>query len=237
MPAPTHFCADEARRVGESAHLAATPPRTEPHPPRRWVAYAAPLRPSPSALTLARTALIVGLLHAAVLVYWGLGGTRLLDTIGGSLEEKARAGSASVMLAVWAAAVLVIIAAALPLLALRQLTSPRWNRIVWLLAWAEAAILTLYGLVWTGGGLLVETGVIHAPANPDDHRALAWHAYLWDPWFLIWGLLVAAALLRGRQRPSQTATTADPDRRARGVTARELNTDEGGDRALGLSHD
>jgi hypothetical protein len=114
----------------------------------------------------------------------------------------------------------VIIAAVLPLLALRQLTSPPWNRIVWLLAWAEAAILTLYGLVWTGGGLLVETGVIHTPANADDHRALAWHAYLWDPWFLIWGLLVAAALLRGRQRPSQTATTADPDRRARGVTAR-----------------
>jgi hypothetical protein len=27
-----------------------------------------------------------------------------------------------------------------------------------------------------------------------DHRALAWHAYLWDPWFLIWGLLVVGAL-------------------------------------------
>jgi hypothetical protein len=28
----------------------------------------------------------------------------------------------------------------------------------------------------------------------DDHRALAWHTYLWDPWFLMWGLLVAGAL-------------------------------------------
>jgi len=31
-----------------------------------------------------------------------------------------------------------------------------------------------------------------------DHRALAWHAYLWDPWFLVWGVLVTAALLRSR---------------------------------------
>ena len=39
--------------------------------------------------------------------------------------------------------------------------------------------------------------MIGTPANA-DHRALAWHAYLWDPWFLVWGLLVTAALLRSR---------------------------------------
>lgn len=152
--------------------------------------------------------MLLGLLHGAVLVYWALGGTWLLDTIGGSLEEKGRAGNAGVMLAVWAAVVLVIIASVLPLLALRRLTSPAWNRIVWPLAWAEAAILTLYGGVNTGAGLLALAGVLPAPDNADDHWALAWHTYLWDPWFLIWGVLVAAALLRGRQRPSRTATTA-----------------------------
>ena len=41
-----------------------------------------------------------------------------------------------------------------------------------------------------------------------DHRALAWHAYLWDPWFLLWGLLVTAALLRGR-RPHGAFPAAD----------------------------
>ncbi len=40
-------------------------------------------------------------------------------------------------------------------------------------------------------------GLIGTPANA-DHRALAWHAYLWDAWFLVWGLLVTAALLRSR---------------------------------------
>jgi hypothetical protein len=88
----------------------------------------------------------------------------------------------------------------LPLLALRGLASPGWNRTVWMLAWASSAVLTIYGLVWTAGGLLAQADVIHASAS----RAMAWHAYLWDPWFLVWGLLAAAALLRGRHRTSQT---------------------------------
>jgi uncharacterized membrane protein len=149
--------------------------------------------------------LIVGLLYAAVSAYWGLGGTWLVDTIRGSLEEQGRAGNRGVMLAVWAAVVVKMIAAVLPLMALRGLSRPAWDRAVWVLAWAEAAILIVYGLVQTAAGLLVQAVVIHASATA-DHRALAWHAYLWDPWFLIWGLLVAAALLCGRYRRSDTAS-------------------------------
>jgi hypothetical protein len=66
------------------------------------------------------------------------------------------------------------------------------------LAWLEAAILTIYGLVLTGTGLLVQSGAV-APAASADHQVLAWHAYLWDPWFLLWGVLVTAALVRSRQ--------------------------------------
>ena len=61
----------------------------------------------------------------------------------------------------------------------------------------EAAILTVYGLNLTAVGLLVQAGLIGTPANA-DHHALAWHAYLWDPWLLVWGVLVTAALLRSR---------------------------------------
>jgi hypothetical protein len=64
--------------------------------------------------------------------------------------------------------------------------------------------LAIYGLVLTVAGLLVQAGAIHASATA-NHRALAWHAYLWDPWFLIWGLFVAGALLRGRYRRHQAA--------------------------------
>jgi hypothetical protein len=66
-----------------------------------------------------------------------------------------------------------------------------------LLTWIEAAMLTGYGLVLTASGLLVQAGVIKAAAHA-DRLALRWHAYLWDPWFLIWGIFVFLALCRSR---------------------------------------
>lgn len=75
-------------------------------------------------------ALAAGLLYAAISVYWGLGGTWLLNTVGGSLEKQGRAGDAGVIFAVWAAVVLKVIAAGLPLAAVRQLAGPAWNRTI-----------------------------------------------------------------------------------------------------------
>ena len=77
----------------------------------------------------------------------------------------------------------------------------RWPRPIRALTWVEAAILSVYGLILTAAGLLVQAGLIGTPRGA-NHRALAWHAYayLWDPWVLVWGLLVTAALLRSRSR-------------------------------------
>lgn len=155
-------------------------------------------RRRPRLLAVAWAAMILGLLYAAVSVYWGLGGTALLDTVGGSLERGGRAGDPAVFLVLWAAVVLKIVAAFLPLLVIYRLGSPKWRRLVVVLTWIEAAILVLYGLVLTTVGLMVQFGVIAASATA-DHRALAWHAYFWDPWFLVWGLTVAAVLLRTRR--------------------------------------
>ena len=89
-----------------------------------------------------------------------------------------------------------VAAALLPLLALRN-PADRPRRITRLLAWIGAAILTVYGAVLTTVGLLVQADVIRSPASA-DRRALMWHAYMWDPWFLLWGLLIATALLRSK---------------------------------------
>ena len=121
-----------------SVGLATNPPRALRSPGRNELTGPGP---SPSGLGFAWAALIVGLLYAALSVYWGLGGAWLLDTIGGSLEEQGRAGNPGVMLAVWAAAVIKMTAAVLPLMAMRGLSRPVRDRIVWALAWAEAAIL------------------------------------------------------------------------------------------------
>lgn len=145
-------------------------------------------------------AFVVGMLYAAVSVYWGLGGTLLLDTLGGSLERKGRSGGAAIRLVVWAAAILKMIASVLPLAAVRRLSTPSRDRAVRVVGWVEAGVLTTYGLVLTSVGLLVQANLIH-PAVGADRHALAWHAYFWDPWFLGWGVLVTLALARSRHRP------------------------------------
>lgn len=109
----------------------------------------------------------------------------------------------------WAAAGLKVAAALLPLFACWHATRRGHGRAVKTLAWAEAAVLTGYGLVLTAGGLLVQAGIIRTPGAA-DHRALAWHAYLWDPWFLVWGLLVAASLLAARYGTKGTPTRRGP---------------------------
>src|ERR1700689_5350465 len=123
-------------------------------------------------LTAAWAAFAVGLLYAAVSVYWGLGGSWLLDTVGASLTQAGRSASALVVLAVWLAVGLKGIASVLPLLAAGAgAARSRWPRPIRALAWVEAAILTCYGLIWTAVGLLVQAGLIGTSASA-EHRPL-----------------------------------------------------------------
>jgi Protein of unknown function (DUF3995) len=138
-------------------------------------------------------AAVLGTAYAGVSAYWAIGGTGLLDTVGGSLERTARTGGTAVVAALWAVALLKLVAAGLPLGALSATPGSRRRRVLCRLAKLEVVILVGYGLPLTGVGLLVQAGVISRGAHADP-RGLAWHVFLWDPWFLIWGLAVALAL-------------------------------------------
>jgi hypothetical protein len=136
-----------------------------------------------------------GALYAAVSAYWGAGGTALLDTIGGTLEREGRAHSVGLLVVVWITVLLKLAAAGIGLIAVSEprWLSSRWWRLARRVAWLVAVALVLYGGVLTSIGLLVQADIVHASAHA-DHKALRWHAFLWDPWFLVWGLLLAAAL-------------------------------------------
>ncbi len=148
-------------------------------------------------LRAAQAAAVVGSAYAAVSIAWGLGSTVLLDTVGGELAAGGLAGRRVVLAALWMAVMLKVAAVVLPLLLVAHTTRPAQARIVRALTWIETTVLIGYGLVLTTVGLLVQADVVHAAAGA-DHRALAWHAYLWDPWFLVWGLLVSAAVSGAR---------------------------------------
>jgi hypothetical protein len=137
----------------------------------------------------------LGLGSAVVSAYWACGGTALLDTVGGEIERWGLQPDPVVVLALWAIVVLKAgVAVAAPVLAARQGQLPAWTRgrAPRLLSWAAALVLTVYGGVLTLVGLLVQTGAIRSQGG--DHLALAWHAFVWDPWFLVWGIAFLCVL-------------------------------------------
>lgn len=161
-----------------------------------------------TAWLIAAAGFLVGIGYAGISAYWVTGQTALLDTVGGSIERAARSGGLALAVGIWAVVVVKTVAAVLPVLALSRRFSSMQHRILWALACVEAVILTAYGLVLTGAGLLIQAKVVHTGPGA-NRRALAWHAYLWDPWFLLWGVLVSAALVRARSRHVQLKRPLD----------------------------
>ena len=143
----------------------------------------------------ARAALVAALVYAAISAYWALGGAWLLTTVGASLATNRQ--SVTLTLVVWAAVLVKAVGALVPLLGCLPPPHSTWHSLLRVCAWAEGAVITLYGFVFTSVELAVEVGTIHQ-GKTTNRRALAWHAYLWDPWFLAWGLLVITALLLPR---------------------------------------
>jgi hypothetical protein len=159
----------------------------------------------PAGIAAAYAAAAVGVLYAAVSAYWGAGGTALLDTVGGALERKGRAGEAGLLAIIWLTVAVKLAVSAIGVLA--GAPSP-WSgarrRPARRVAWVVVVVLVLYGGVLTVVGQLIEVDIIHRSADANA-KALRWHAFLWDPWFLLWGLLLAAALLLSRSSSDDAA--------------------------------
>jgi hypothetical protein len=124
---------------------------------------------------------------AAVSLYWTLGGTGLLDTVGGEIERLARERSAAAIAVVGATAVAKLLAGALALALLRSDRRPLFRAAI-----GGGALLALYGGVLVVAGALVLAGAIDS-SEPVDEYALRWHVFLWDIWFLVWGAALAVA--------------------------------------------
>jgi Protein of unknown function (DUF3995) len=152
---------------------------------------AASTRP-PRTAWAADAACVLALLSALPSFYWAAGGTIGLATVGGAIEELARARDpAGVALGV-GAGVVKVAGAVLALALVRPWGGRVPRRLLGGVAWAASVVLTLYGGLLVGVGALVLAGVI-GPAGPVDRTALRWHVFLWDLWFLVWGLLLGVA--------------------------------------------
>lgn len=129
----------------------------------------------------------LGLVHAGFSLYWALGGTWLLETLGSRVVEQF-SGRLGLLVPV----VLVKVIAALAPVALEV---ARWplRPATRGLAWLAAAVLVAWGGLNTVVGQLVLAGVVR-PDGGYDRAGMIGHAWLWDPLFLAWGLALAAGL-------------------------------------------
>lgn len=145
------------------------------------------------------------LLFAAANVYWGLGGRFACP-----LPNCEAAFSDPSLVALNRLAVVLKVGLALVALA----TVQSWGRVIprWALlgaAWGLGAGMTAYG----GLGLVLDVlralGVTGVPES-GDWTAFRWHLLLWDPWWLLGGLLFVAAArhyqrrhMTGQSRPGE----------------------------------
>ncbi len=156
----------------------------DPRPVPSWPGYAAAA---------------VAFAFAAVSFYWGLGGTAGVNTLGGRIEELALARDPMIITMIWVTGILKVAGGLLALALVRPwgLRLPRR----WLVrgAWTGAALLTVYGLVQVSSVALVAVGVL-TPTQPVEPVVLWWRLLLWEPWFLLWGVLLGLTAWVERKR-------------------------------------
>ena len=155
--------------------------------PPRWVAWGA---------------VVVAFAFAGVSLVWALGSTVGLDTLGGAIERMARAGDPALLAANAVALVLKVMGGVLALALVQPWGRHLPQRPLLVLGWLGAGVLVLYGALQTGSVALVAAGVVELD-EPLSERALTWRLFLWEPWFLVWGLLLAGATLRCQRLSSQ----------------------------------
>jgi hypothetical protein len=134
-------------------------------------------------------------LYALVSAYWTAGGTALLSTVGGQVEEQARRGGGAVVLVGVVTVLLKVAGGVLSLALVRPWGLRLPQRPLRWLALVGGGLLALYGGANVLLGGLALRGAFGPPADP---VALRWHVGVWDLWFLLWGVLLLAAA-RGRR--------------------------------------
>lgn len=149
---------------------------------------------------------------AAVSVFWTFGGTWLLDTVGGSIEKLARTRSPSTVALGTATSVAKLGAGLLALALVRP-----WGRQVPDRMLKRANVCVSAVLVTWGGANVLIGGLalagVFSPADGLDERALRWHVFVWDLWFLVWGASVAIALSGFRRANRTTSARSGGPRR------------------------
>lgn len=136
---------------------------------------------------------------AALSFYWAAGGTAGAETIGEAVTKPVLARDPGWIALLWATGALKALGGLLALALVQPWgrVIPRWMRLT--AAWGAGALMFLYGGASMVQFSLMSAGVLSVPASVGT-TAVRWHLLLWEPWWMLGGLLfMAAAWLAGRR--------------------------------------
>lgn len=155
--------------------------------------------PPPKGFTYA--ACIWSFVFAALSFYWALGGTFLSNTQ--SPQILALTAEPWFLAVVWLTGFLKDLAGLLALSLVQRWgeTFPVWLRRA--AVWGVGLLLTFYSGANLGARGLMALGILETPASMRS-AAATWHLILWDPWFLLGGVLFLAAAWHFRPGPAGT---------------------------------
>ncbi len=125
-------------------------------------------------------------------LYWAAGGLVGSETLGVEIDRLAHRRDATFVGELWAAFALKIVAATLALALVQPWGRRLPRRLLLVLGWATGAGVTLYAVANFVQHTLIAAGAISTPAALGTY-AVPWHLALWDPFWLVGGLLFLGA--------------------------------------------
>lgn len=154
--------------------------------PKQWVRWAG------YAGYAGYAACVWALAFAAVSFYWAVGGTAGSSTIGPALTSLAMTRNPEFMAILWATGALKVAAGLLALALVRPWARRIPRRLPLLAGWGAGAALILYGGASFVQHAMMAAGIVGIPSGLGA-TVLRWHLLLWDPWWLLGGILFALA--------------------------------------------
>lgn len=145
-------------------------------------------------------AAVLGTVHAAWSLYWALGGTVLLETVGQWAVQASEETPVRAAVVLMLVTVAKLAGAWIPLLAEGERIP--WRKLWRILAWIAGPALILYGGADLVAGTAVLLGLLDSHVS--DSAALIGHAFIWGPLFALWGVALTTGLILTRRRPKHS---------------------------------
>jgi hypothetical protein len=137
-------------------------------------------------------------LFAAASFYWAAGGELALDTLAVEIERDALARDSDAVTITWVTGALKVVAGLVALALVRPWGARIPRRLLLVATAAAGAGFALYGAAGLVEKILMEAGAIDVSASFGSDRVI-WYLLLWDPYWLLGGILFLLAAVRFRR--------------------------------------